>query len=197
MSFCPKCDNFLDISKTILTKLYVNIEESPSEISDDTKIDNIENLINTYIKNKTIQIDDINNIYLEQIINHQSYKKLDKTTKTELNTYLQNLYNTVNDSSNSAYYICKVCNYSEVILKDTLIISKKNSDTSSNYLKTNSYKNMYKVLSLPRTTNYKCINEKCDSFKDNDKKIAVFFRDQLSYQIWYSCLSCKSYWKGH
>ena len=94
------------------------------------------------------------------------------------------------------YFVCKNCGNSETIKEGTMILSKnKSSEKSGNSDTTDINVKEYLQMSiLPRTRQYHCPNENCESHKVPDKKSAVFFRQENTYKVRYICETCETLW---
>jgi hypothetical protein len=202
MLFCPTCNNILDISKNSLknTKSGIILDETPDTISDSTvetvEKDIILDIINNILEDKEIDEKTIQLYKIENFTKHPEYLKLDKKQKSLVQTQLTLYYGKLDDSIN-AYYVCKNCTYSKSIDAGSLITIKTNTeDISGKYINYDKLKNKIYSKILPITKNYICINESCESHKNIKEREAVFYRIGNSVQIWYTCKSCKNYWKG-
>jgi len=82
------------------------------------------------------------------------------------------------------YFICNTCNNKYPIENETVIYTKDNEQIAhiSHYEHMNKYDN-----TLPRTRNFVCPNDKCDSHGGESE--AVIIR-QLSGVIKYLCCKC-------
>jgi len=210
MLFCPNCNNILDISKNppkahqqtpvdIMTPNTV----SHSDADDDKEQNNKslmgpESIINKIINDEHIDDDIFNTIKMDFIVKSEMYQKLDKKSKSKIQSKISSLLEKM-DESTGAYYFCKNCMYSKSIEPGALIVSRVNAGASTDYINYDKLKNRAKSKILPITRNYICINEKCDTNKkgkDRKQKEAVFYRVGNSIQVWYTCKICGSYWKG-
>lgn len=211
MLFCPNCENILDISKnppkhkkTIMKQepdTPVTVSDSENESSDsgpeieEPEIDRIDEIIINLSEDKKVSNDEISNYKLEQFTKHKTYQTLDKKTKAAVLVKLTEFFDKLDDAT-SAYYFCKNCMYSKAIEAKTLISSRINFGSLTEFTNPDKLKNRIHSKILPFTKNYICINDKCPSHKDMKKKEAVFFRLSGSVQAWYTCMACESYWKG-
>lgn len=131
-------------------------------------------------------------------------------TKEELDTFLtkkkeeekkklKDFYNKISNikrSSTKYIFNCTSCGESYILNPETVIYSlnykKNNTSFNDDYLDLKLYD-----PTLPRTKDYICPNEECDT---NDKsfdmsnKEAVFYRSTGTYHMKYACLVCKHSW---
>lgn len=214
MLFCPNCENILNISKNPpknkqqSSQLNIHTPESVSEdddkneneedIKEEVKNDNIEEIINKLANEEIVPDSVLNEIKMEQITKHKTYQKLEKKKKTQILSKLTTFYEKMEDAV-GAYYTCKNCMYSEAIEPGTLIVSRINTGTSTNYINLDKLENRKNSKILPITRNYICNNKKCptnDTGPNKKSKEAVFYRVNGNMQAWYTCRVCGSYWKG-
>lgn len=180
-------------------------ESLNSEISED-KNDDIENeisndqekmdvIINKIISSGVINDPNMNDLKLEQFLKNKTYQKLDKKTKSSVSSKLISYYEKIDDTT-SAYYYCGICSYAKPIESGTLVASRMCSGFTNSYMNTDRLKNKVNDKMLPFTRNYICINNKCESHINHNKREAVIYRIGGSIQAWYTCCECKSHWKG-
>jgi hypothetical protein len=139
---------------------------------------------------KNFNISDLNkNSIFNKLSNQQKTlvinRILDKTPKqkqTKLNVY----------STKKSYFYCKSCGYNEKIPNQKFIFSRGNEN--KNILYNNNFMNFINDNTLPRTKNYNCINSNCETHKNPEIKMAVFYRHKGSYNIRYICKVCNKYW---
>lgn len=187
--FCPQCDSILDISKTT-TKKVIDLDESQSSVSDEGE----EQIVK--IINKILTDDDvdklISNIKVENIVNHESYKKLDKNKKHKINEKIENIASKTIDSTLLSYYSCKSCGWSQKIKHGTQILTKTGGDSQSSYINIERYRNKIYSKILPFTRNYICPNKNCPGNKDKEKHEAVMYRINDTMRTMYTCCACKT-----
>jgi len=182
MTFCPNCNNILDISKSSFKKSY-NIDETPSEQTDENE-DKIHDIINKLLKDEPVN--DIDNIRLEQILNHETYTKLDKQKKSDVHAKLNVKFGR-QDDSNAAYYVCRTCSYSKKIDTGEKVASKIGTSTQTNYLNIDRFKTKIYNRALRYTRRYDCPNKDCPGNKDPVKHEAVICRNGDTMQVFYIC----------
>lgn len=194
MSFCPKCGNSFNITKSII--------KSGQKGGKMTGHMTIEQIVDYIINDRDITAENVVNIDLTELTKAKAYRKLSKENKTLV-------YNTVSDllptiklgevrklTASTAYYECENCQYHEPIKPQTLLYSKIFDDSSFRSLVTDS---SYFVNSkiLPRTRTYNCPNVKCITHKDSKQKEAIMRRvNDKSYQMVYVCTACKTEWEN-
>jgi len=183
--FCPNCDSMLDISKSTNKKVY-NIENTPSDVTD-TDEDKISNIIDKLLKNEAI--DAIENIKMDQIINHEAFQKLDKAKRSSVMQKLEALF-VKQDDSTIAYYACKTCSFSKKIDPGTRVASKIGTSTQTNYLNSDKFKNKIHNRALRFTRNFICPNKDCPGERDPTKHEAIMYRIGETMQMGYTCTTC-------
>lgn len=188
MTFCPNCDSILDISKSTNRKVY-NVDTTPSDVTESEE-DKISDIIEKLLKKDTV--DSIENIRMEQITEHESFRKLDKTKRNIILQKLEQLFEKQDDSS-SAYYICKTCSYSKKIESGTLIASKIGVNTQGNInINDDKFKNKVYNRALLFTRNFICPNKECPGKKDPAKHEAIMYRIGDTMQMGYTCTACQT-----
>ncbi len=187
--FCPDCNSILDISKTSVKKAY-NLDMTPSSISE-TDDDKIKIIIEKIIKND--EIENIENVKLDQIVNHDAYLKLDKQKRTALLSKIEILL-AKQDDMTGAFYICKTCSYSKKIEPETKIATKIGISSQTNYLNKDKFKNKIYNRALPFTRRYICPNNSCIGNTDKKKHEAVMYRVGDTMKMMYTCCACKTVW---
>jgi hypothetical protein len=220
MLFCPNCDNILNISKNppknkqLASQLSINTPETVSESDNDEKEDKnneqddqvieeiqndeIESIINKLANDEMVPDSVLSDLRMEQITKHKTYQKIEKKKKSQILAKLTTFYEKIEDAV-GAYYSCKNCMYSKAIDPGSLIVSRINSGTSTNYINLDKLENRRNSKILPITRNYICGNKKCptnDSGANRQPREAVFYRVAGDMQAWYTCRICGSYWKG-
>ena len=192
MFYCPKCLNIYNITKSIKTsdqlgqtggsKLDVIIEKilSNEDIEEDDKI----------------KLDEDDLIQLNKI---DSYKKLQNKQKDYVFNYLNDMIqkkkiiNKDNKIAKKMYFICKSCGNNEPIKEGSMIISRQSNKEITNETGFNS-KEYLEMKIYPRTRQYSCLNDKCESHKKSEKKSAMFMRINGTYKIRYICEACETSW---
>ena len=121
-----------------------------------------------------------------------TYPKLDSNnSKVILNKYDSLIIN----NSFDTYFICNNCNYHTKITSGTKIFEtsfKENKITDDSLLNLRIMDN-----TLPRTKDFICPNENCNSHKKENEKTreAVFYRPYNNrYDVKYICSECVTLW---
>ena len=183
MQFCPKCDNIMDIGKSVPRYTFSNEPTSMSLTTatntntdkDEDEDEKIIKIVNMY-KN---QIDISNEKFdVDKIMKHKEFTSLKDKDKKELTKILKG----VEDDSLTAYIVCKNCSYSEKLTKPTLILNKMSKFSTDAYTDLTKYKYMRYDNTLPHTRDYVCKNKDCNTHKNVELKNAKWFRPiQNSY----------------
>jgi hypothetical protein len=178
MFFCPKCNYSLDISKTI-----------PHEISGDIQLKIPKDFIDMFLDNELE-----GNIKLmfskKDLLSTKDYKKLSDEIKEDVNKKFIELNST---GYNIAYFICKNCQFITKLNQGTTIYKVSLNSNNNQYEENIDIRN--KDNTLPRTKDYICPNNKCNSHKNLLDKEAVFYRpDKNSYRLEYNCSICNTIW---
>lgn len=184
MFYCPKCLNIYNITKNLkLQSGGSNIDDLIKKILDDEDLDKIK-----------FTEDD-----LDELNKSQNFKKLNNKQKDYVyNTISEKVEKVEKKNKGSAniqrnmYFICKNCGNSELIKDGTIIISRESSKNFSN--ENINVKEYLQMNILPRTRQYVCPTDKCESHNNSDKKSAAFMRLPGSYKVRYICESCETTW---
>lgn len=195
MFYCPQCSNIYNISKTVNAN---SIQSGGLNI--DTVIKDI--LSNTSSYDILKVIPDLDENIILTIQKSPEFKKISNNNKNIVINYMTSKANILlnNNSSQNVtkkmYFLCKNCGNSEVIKENTLILSKNNNISSSNSNNINNLnvKELLEMSILPRTRNYKCLNEKCKSHIDLNNKSAIFMRENNTHKVRYICEICETSW---
>ena len=173
---CNKCKFSLTIKKsteTIITKI-----TTPNELI---------NALNSEIYND-IEL----NLSKEVLDNYLSKKKQDKSRILEY-------YNKISSSNKIIHkYIlkCTSCGENYYLHPETIIYSFNFNKTNSIFNDNDIDLKLYDPT-LPRTKDYICPNNNCETNNknfNNSNKEAVFYRSSGGYNLKYACLNCKSSW---
>ena len=208
--FCENCDNLMDITNNInietdnlennqeggkLKKeplldnnfdaetessdydISTTIGGNSGENEDETDIPNIKELSKDSKFNKLSN--ERKTLLINQIIDKN--QKLEITKKNTKNT---------NIAGKESYYKCLSCGYYKKIPPKQLIFS--HGQNSSNWIyNTHNYK--YDNV-LPSSKKYTCLNEKCNTHKNPEIKMAKFLRYGNTYATMYICSICNTSW---
>ena len=177
MYFCSKCHFSFDIGKS--SNIVIdekNIIKKSADIF--KKIENNEDLSNF----KT-------DIKIEEITKNSKYKKLSGAEKTKIN----NLYDVTTNSG--IEFRCTNCNNS-VEIKESILLYELDMNNKNDKNKTLEENQLYcNNPILPRTHDYICKNEYCETNKNSKiKKEAVFYRENNSMKVNYICCKCYYNW---
>lgn len=185
--FCPNCNNSYDITK--------NIVQTGGD--GENKYVDIDNIIKKALE-KSLELDDVNNVDIDIIKNSSSFKKLGPKKREWIVNKIEELQSNMdfsilqNVEHNKAYYICHNCGFHEEISDGTIIYTNESQYIDKYLINTD----LIYDPTLPRTRNYKCVNKNCKSYTDPNERVAIFFRQNPeSYKIRYICTSCKSIWE--
>jgi hypothetical protein len=189
MFYCPKCLNIYNITKSVKTK------EELSQQGGNNKIDDI---IQKLLENDTMDDYKFSESDLHNLEKSQNYKKLSAKQKDYIYNFINDKVEKYapknqNTSHKNMYFICKNCGNHEVIKDGTIIASKENAKNTVSEITFNA-KEYLQMPILPRTRQYDCPNDKCESHKNAAKKSAAFMRLTNSYKMRYICESCETAW---
>jgi hypothetical protein len=177
MYFCPKCHFSFDVGKS--SNVIVDEKNIIKKVPDIyKKIENKEDLSNF----KT-------DIKFDEIIKNNKYKKLSDEEKNNL----QKLYD--EETNNGIEFKCTNCNLS-VEIKESILLYELDMNDKVEKIKTiEENKLMCKNPILPRTHDYICKNDLCESNKNKKiNKEAVFYRETNSMRVNYICCICHFTW---
>ena len=183
MEFCPQCTTILNVEKGSISQDGGNSTDNIGEIIDLIKNNNL-NLNNVNIKlNKILKSSEYNELSIED--KELVYNKIqDLLPKYEKKIFEKNIQNT---AKLNIFYSCKECNYRSELVPGTLLYTENRVKVYKNI---KDYTYMINNPCLPRTDNYKCINESCKSHKGD--KMAVIIKDNNN--TIYVCTICKNQW---
>jgi len=194
MQFCPKCNNILDISRSVPKSGTILDNETPATVS--TTEPKIDKLLDKIINDENVE-DELKSVDMVTIQKNPKFNNLNAKQKKQIQNKLNEFNDKAQDDNIIAYRICRNCTYNEPIQNNTLIMSRINKGATTGYTNIEKYKNMVHNKTLPRTRQYICPNEHCDSKNNYDKREAVFFRPNInSYELWYTCVACQTYWRA-
>ena len=143
---------------------------------------------------------DIKNFNMTDLEKNPNFNKLSSNQKTLIiNRILEKLPKNFKqfksadvNAEKQSYFYCKSCGYYEKIPNKMFIFSKgnENNDDMYNYR----FLNYKHDDTIPRTKKYNCINNKCPTHKNDNVKLAIFYRQKGSYNTRYVCTVCESFW---
>ena len=181
MYFCPKCNFLLDITKKV----------AGQDINEISSVDVfIERSLNNDLSN-IIKIKFNNN----DLIKNKKFKKLSKEEQ-QIITNKYDIY--TKDNIVNAYFYCDNCNYNTKLEAGAIIF--KTSTTNSLEEEENVLVSRILDKTLPRTKDFICPNQKCETNKKLNSKDreAVFYRPTSnSYNLKYVCCTCKTSWNPY
>ena len=181
MYFCPKCNFSLNIINNISNPFITNIEN----------VDDFLDLVESNNMEGVIKI----NFSKKDMLSNKNFKNKNKEDSKELLKLYDNLSL---DSSKNAFFICNNCNYHTTLNSGTIIfrtILNEDQVDDKTLVKKRTIDS-----TLPRTKDFICPNQKCETNKNfNDKnREAVFYRPESNnYKIKYVCCVCKLSWSPY
>lgn len=175
--FCPNCSYMLGINKSI---------ESDN---DNRKIINTPTELIKLIKEKK----KLNNYKAgfdrTELVKHKKYSEISEEEKKAINfLFLSNII--------EAELKCFDCAYKKNITETILLHQVNKTDNQRKLYTMDDNKLLSQNPILPRTRDYKCINVKCPTHKDENLKEAVYYKDQKKYNINYICCACYFSWNN-
>ncbi|BCS82952.1 putative DNA-dependent RNA polymerase subunit rpb9 [Cotonvirus japonicus] len=190
MIFCEKCRYLFNITKDVRTKQVGG------------KINNALNNIFDKFQNNTQIIDsDLKRIKGKDLTDDERFENMTKKNKKKLTQIIKAIDKTFfieeqddeseEISSNKAYFICKYCKNYRPINAGTVIYTK-NYDTNEESGIEN-YDHFVYDQTLPRTKNYICKNDDCETHENPNLKEAVLTKNSGD-QIIYICTVCTTHW---
>ena len=212
--FCEKCDNILDIARSIDKKDNIAIDSAtPEELSSDTEHSNVlsddhsehsdnskedddvdyEGLLKKLEDGNKLSSDELKIIDIKNMVKNEYYKKMAKKgeTKKLIIDMIEDMGNS--DENTQAYMVCKNCSFNKSIDAGFKVLSKNPEGiTSTNdYVNEASYRNKVHIRTMPITRNFNCPNKECPVYKNNLASEAIFFRKNANtYETIYVCKRC-------
>lgn len=185
MVFCKNCGYTYDITKDL------------EYFQKGGKIDSrVAKLVDKFKRKEEITENDVKNIKKHHIYSSTDYNQLKKNDKKNLRETLESIderfsEESTTDETNSAHYICQFCGNFENIKPGTLIYSRTLNKSMMSQDEDYSY--MADDPSLPRTRNYVCQYDDCETHSNPDLKEAVITHNS-NHQPVYICYVCRNYW---
>jgi hypothetical protein len=188
MFYCPKCLNVYSISKSIkqIGGASYNLEDIIKKIlSDDIEEG---------------EYDTFDNKILDELKDYGVFKKLSASQKDIVYNFIdERIENkTISKAApkikQKMYFVCTSCGNNEEIEKNTRITVRSSDDYTPETNTTQDIEEYLHMDILPRTRQYDCPNEKCESHTEPEKKSALFMRIKNTYKMKYICESCKTSW---
>jgi hypothetical protein len=178
MYYCPKCNYSFDINKS--TGVDNSEEKQPlKKVNEAIKIyEELQQLNNYKAEFKK-----------EELEKNSKYKKLSQENKEKFETLFQL------PSITGAQFKCNNCSFTKEITETVLLYELDLSDKNNKIRSLEENQLMCSNPMLPRTHDYICKNNLCQSIQNPKiKKEAVFFRDKESFKINYICTLCYHSW---
>ncbi len=186
MFYCPKCLNIYNITKS-------------TQSTGQTGGAKLDDVIEKILNNEDIEDVKLNEDDLNQLNKLDSFKKLPNKQKDYIFNYISDkiqkkkIINKDDKILKKMFFICKNCGNSEPVKEGSMIVSRQ---TNKELITDSAFnpKEYLEMKILPRTREYNCLNTKCDSHTNSEKKSAVFMRVNGTYKIRYICESCETSW---
>lgn len=188
MFFCDQCGYLFNITKDVRGKqIGGEINNALNTLID--KFENNESILENDIKN--IKSNDLMGNDRYEMMTNKKQKKLISQIKSIDKSFFIESDNDKVETNNTAFFVCKFCkNYKKIPPNTTLYIKHYEN---SNDIEQQNYENQIYDQTLPRTRNYICINDQCESHKKNTIKEAVITKNATGKVI-YICTLCLHYW---
>lgn len=191
MIFCDKCRYLYNITKDLKSKqIGGKINEA------------VTNIMEKYKNKEEITEKDLKKIKGKHILQNNGFDGMTKKDQRKFmstirsvdkNFFIEEEKQTSKVGASIVYFMCKYCGNSKPIKPGTLIYSEKYS--GQNTADIEDYSNLIYDQTLPRTKNYICKNENCETHNDDSIKEAILIKN-MSDQIVYVCTSCITSWTG-
>lgn len=197
--YCPKCDNILEIAKS-LPRISVKLSEvTPITISSDDN-EPVRNHVDYDAFLKKIETgemptnEELESIDMHDLVKNEYYKKM--TKKGEIKKKIINMIDDLENSDDNikGVMICKRCGFNREIKPGFRIYSKDNDEKKSRHdcADDANYRNKVHIRTMPCTRRFKCPNKNCLSVKKQTASEAIFFRKPHTYETIYVCKTCKT-----
>lgn len=191
MIFCDKCRYLYNITKDLKSKqIGGKINEA------------VNNIMDKYKNREEIREKDLKRIKGKHLLQNNRFDEMTKKDQRKFmstirsvdkNIFAEEEKPTAKVGSNIVYFMCKYCGNSKPIKPGTLIYSKNYGGHDTTEIE--DYSNMIHDQTLPRTKNYICKNENCETHNDDSLREAILIKN-MSDQIVYVCTSCTTSWTG-
>lgn len=190
MFFCEKCRYLHNVTKDIRGKqIGGRINEA------------ITNIFKKYYNNEELHEKDLRRIKAKDLVSDERFENMTKKEQRKLISYVKavdrNFFTESGEQmeprigSTAAFFICKYCGNSKPIKPGTLIHSKNYNASGDGELE--DYTFAIYDQTLPRTRDYICKNDKCESHNNEKIKEATLTKN-ANEQIVYICNVCSTYW---
>jgi len=142
--------------------------------------------------NKTLSDEDILKIDVKDMIQTEYYKNLKAKSdiKKKILTLIEDMGNS--DENTAFYMFCSNCGYNRRLDPGFHIISKNPKGVPSvhDYIDESKIRNIVHSGVYPRTREFICPNDDCESKQKSYPTEACMLRDGDSYRMIYVCVSC-------
>lgn len=185
MFFCENCRYIFDITKDL------EYFQKGGKIDD-----KIVNVINKFKTGEEIKNTDVKGVRKHHVYNSPDYDKMNKKDKKNLKLILEEVDDrfadeNLEDDPVGAHFICKYCGNHKVLRPGTMIYSR--TINKNNIAQTEDYSFMIHDPTLPRTKNYICQYDECETHKNPNLKEAVISHNNLGQAV-YICHQCENHW---
>lgn len=190
MFFCEKCHYLYNVTKDVKSK------QTGGKIND-----RLNNIFTKFNEKDKITEADIKKIKGKDIMEDERFENMTKKEQRKMISSIklvdknffveEDIEQKTKIGNTSSYFICKYCKHYKPIKPQTIIYSKKYRGDSN--IETEDYTYAIYDNTLPRTKNYICQNEKCETHKKDDLKEAILVKNNLD-QIVYVCGNCTTHW---
>lgn len=178
MYFCPKCDYLFDITKSTNQENKDTRTVIKKMVDMFKKLDSKEDFTNYRAE-----------FSYEDLVKNSKYKKLSELEKININKLFEDVTLT------NAEFKCNNCNYIENITKTVILYKYETKHTQINIKSLEENELLCSNSILPRTHDYICKNEFCETNKNSKiKKESVFYRENNSMKVNYICCICYFNW---
>jgi hypothetical protein len=165
--------------------------ESENEERDAEVEDFYENILKTVEREETLTEDQVANIDIKRMIKTDYYKSLKSKSdiKKKILTLIEDMSNS--DENTNFYLFCTNCGYNRPLDTGFHIMSKNPEGVASihDYSDDSSTRNDIHTGIYPRTREFKCPNDKCESNHGKPTE-ACMMRDGDTYKMVYVCTTC-------
>lgn len=188
MFFCGKCRYLYNVTKDVKSKQIGGKINAA-----------LTNIFNKYYNKEALEDIDLKKVTGKDLTDDDRFENMTKKEQRKMISYVKALDKTFfieKDTEDklggtNAFFICKYCGHSKPIKPGTLIYSKNYIATGNTEV--NDYSGVIDDPTLPRTRDYICKNNDCNSHKNNIIKEATLTKN-ANEQIVYICNICFTSW---
>lgn len=187
MFFCDKCRYLFNVTKDVKSK---QVGGKVSEA--------LTALFDKFSKNEPIVEGDLKEVTMNNLMGDERFENMNKKNQKKMMTTIKSIdknffveENKEDIGSNIAYFICKFCKNYKPIKPGTLIYSKNYNTSSSSDV--DDYTYAIYDQTLPRSRQYICKNDNCETHKNDSIKEAVITKNATE-QVVYICTICSTSW---